>query len=149
MPQQRRAQRGAHAVAVDRLAENPKVEIILDHVVDEILGDGKEMTKLKIRNVKTNELRELNASGLFVFVGFTPNTDLIKEPVEKDEFGFIITNQNMETNIPGFFVAGDCRSQLIRQITNASGDATTASVAAEKYLEAQVENRKQESIPSS
>jgi thioredoxin reductase (NADPH) len=145
----RRDQFRAHAVAVDRLEENPKVEIITDHVVDEVVGDGKEMKKLKIRNVKTDELQELDATGLFVFVGFTPNTDLIKDPVEKDEFGFIITDQNMETNIPGLFVSGDCRSQLIRQITNASGDATTAAVAAEKYLEAQVEKQKKENAAAS
>ena len=91
----------------------------------------------------------LKQLALFVFIGFIPNTDLIKDPVEKDEGGFIITNQNMETNIPGLFVAGDCRSQLIRQITNACGDATTAAVAAEKYLEAQEEAKKSSAATAS
>lgn len=138
----RRDQFRAHAVAVDRLKENPKAEIILDTVPEEVIGDEKEMKKLRVRNVKTGEVREIEAQGLFVFVGFVPNTGLIKEPVKKDEGGFIITDQNMATNIPGLFVAGDCRSQLIRQITNAVGDATTAAVAAEKYLEAQAEGKK-------
>lgn len=131
----------AHAVALEKLRANPKVEIITDHVAEEVVGDGKEMKKLRVRNVKSGETKELEATGLFVFIGFIPNTDLIKDPVEKDEGGFIITDQNMQTNIPGLFVAGDCRSQLIRQITNAAGDATTAAVAAEKYLEAQEEAR--------
>lgn len=131
----------AHAVALDKLKANPKAEMILDHVVEEVIGDDREMKKVRLRNVKTGETSELDANGLFVFIGFIPNTDLIKDPVEKDEGGFIITDQKMETNVPGLFVAGDCRSQLIRQITNASGDATTAAVAAEKYLEAQAEKK--------
>jgi len=137
----------AHQVAVDKLADNEKAEFILDHVAEEVIGDGKEMKALRIRNVKTNETREVEANGLFVFVGFIPHTDIIKGDMEKDEAGFFVTDQNMETRIPGLFVAGDCRSQLIRQITNASGDATTAAVAAEKYLEAQADAKK-ESAPS-
>ncbi len=132
----------AHAVVLDRLKENDKAEFILDSVAEEVIGDDKEMKALRIRNVKTGETRDIEANGLFVFIGFIPNTGLIKDPVEKDEVGFIITNQNMETKVPGLFVAGDCRSQLIRQITNACGDATTAVVAAEKYLEAQEEAKK-------
>ncbi|MEE9275123.1 MAG: thioredoxin-disulfide reductase [bacterium] len=127
----------AHAVLLDRLSANEKVEMILDCVVEEVVGDEKEMKKLRLRNTKTGEESELEASGLFVFIGFIPNTDPIKDPVEFDEGGFIVTDQNMATGVPGLFVAGDVRSQLIRQITNASGDATTAAVAAEKYLEAQ------------
>ncbi len=138
----RRDQFRAHAVLVDKIRENPKVEIITDYVPEEVIGDDREMKKLRIRNVKTDETQEIDATGLFVFIGFIPNTDLIKDPVGKDEAGFILTDQNMETNVPGLFVAGDCRSQLIRQITNASGDATTAAVAAEKYLEAQEEAKK-------
>jgi len=138
----RRDQFRAHAVLVDKIRENPKVEIITDFVPEEVVGDDREMKKLRIRNVKTDEAQEIDATGLFVFIGFIPNTDLIKDHVDKDEAGFILTDQNMETNVPGLFVAGDCRSQLIRQITNASGDATTAAVAAEKYLEAQEEAKK-------
>ena len=138
----RRDQFRAHAILMDRVRENPKVEIITDHVAEEVVGDEREMKKLRVRSVKTGETKELDATGLFVFIGFIPNTDLIKDPVEKDESGFIITDQNMEASVPGLFVAGDCRSQLIRQITNASGDATTAAVAAEKYLEAQAEAKK-------
>ena len=132
----------AHAVAVDRIKESSKVEVILDTEPEEVIGDGREMKKLRVRNVKTGEGREIEAQGLFVFIGFIPNTDLIQGDPEKDEGGFLITDPNMQTSIPGLFAAGDCRSQLIRQITNAVGDATTAAVAAEKYLEAQAEGKK-------
>ena len=138
----RRDQFRAHAVAVDKLRENPKAEIILDTVPVEVVGDEREMKKLRVRNVKTGETREIEAQGLFVFIGFVPNTHLIKGDVKKDEGGFILTDQNMAASIPGLYVAGDCRSQLIRQITNAVGDATTAAVAAEKYLEAQAAGKK-------
>ena len=138
----RRDQFRAHAVAVDKLRENPKAELILDTVPVEVVGDEREMKKLRVRNVKTGETREIEAQGLFVFVGFVPNTHLIKGDVKKDEGGFILTDQNMAASIPGLYVAGDCRSQLIRQITNAVGDATTAAVAAEKYLEAQAAGKK-------
>lgn len=139
----------AHAVLIDRLRENEKVEMLLNYVVEEVIGDDKEMKKLRIRNTQTGEESELEAQGLFVFVGFLPNTDVIQVPVEKDEGGFIITDQNMQTSTPGFFVAGDVRSQLIRQITNAAGDATTAAVAAEKYLEAQEIEKKTKSTVAS
>ena len=138
----RRDQFRAHAVAVDKLRENPKAELILDTVPVEVVGDEREMKKLRVRNVKTGETREIEAQGLFVFIGFVPNTHLIKGDVKKDEGGFILTDQNMAASIPGLYVAGDCRSQLIRQITNAVGDATTAAVAAEKYLEAQAAGKK-------
>ena len=144
----RRDQFRAQAVLVDKIRDNPKIEIITDYVAEEVVGDEREMKKLRIKNVKTGEMQELDATGLFVFIGFIPNTDLIKDHVEKDDVGFILTDQNMETNVPGLFVAGDCRSQLIRQITNASGDATTAAVAAEKYLEAQEEAKKQAAAAS-
>jgi thioredoxin reductase (NADPH) len=139
----------AQQVAVDKIKDNPKVEFILDHVAEEVIGDDKEMKALRVRNVKTGETRDIDANGLFVFVGFIPNTDIIKDEVEKDEGGFIYTDQKMETCVPGLFVAGDVRSQLIRQITNASGDATTAAVAAEKYLEAQEDAKKVSTTASS
>jgi len=136
-------------VAVEKLQENPKIELMLDHVAEEVVGDDKEMKALRVRNVKTGEIKDVEANGLFVFVGFLPNTDVIKDEIEKDESGFIYTDQKMETCVPGLFVAGDVRSQLIRQITNASGDATTAAVAAEKYLEAQEDAKKVSAAASS
>jgi thioredoxin reductase (NADPH) len=84
--------------------------------------------------VKSDETSELAASGLFVFVGFRPNTGIISEHVDHDSQGYLITDANMATSIPGLFAAGDVRVQLTRQVTTAVGDATTAAIAAEKYL---------------
>jgi thioredoxin reductase (NADPH) len=103
-------------------------------VVDEIVGQPTGVSGLKLRNVKTGAESDLDVTGVFVFIGFTPNTASIKEHVDHDEFGYIVTDCDMRTSIPGLFAAGDLRSQLVRQITTAVGDATTAVFAAERYL---------------
>jgi thioredoxin reductase (NADPH) len=77
---------------------------------------------------------DLAATGLFVFVGFRPNSGIVADHVEHDDMGYLRTDPNMQTSIPGLFAAGDLRSQLTRQVTTAVGDATTAAIAAEKYL---------------
>ncbi len=80
-------------------------------------------------------------TGVFIFIGFTPNSGLIKEHFEHDEGGYIVTDWNMMTSIPGLFAAGDLRVQLTRQITTAVGDATTAVIAVEKYLAERKESK--------
>jgi thioredoxin reductase (NADPH) len=82
----------------------------------------------------TGEASSLAATGAFVFIGFRPNTGLIKQHVVHDPSGYLVTDDRMMTSIPGLFAAGDLRSQLTRQITTAVGDATTAAIAVEKYL---------------
>ena len=84
----------------------------------------------------THERRSLDATGIFVFIGFKPNTGLVKDHVVHDAMGYLQTDMNMQTSIAGLFAAGDVRAQLTRQVTTAVGDATTAAVAAEKYLTA-------------
>jgi thioredoxin reductase (NADPH) len=78
----------------------------------------------------------LPVTGIFVFIGFKPNTGILADHAEHDASGYLITDWNMATSIPGLFAAGDVRVQLTRQVTTAVGDATTAAVAAEKYLTA-------------
>jgi thioredoxin reductase (NADPH) len=118
-----------------RLFENPKVEMIWDTVVEQADGDANGLMKsLRLHNVKTAERSELAATGLFIFVGFRPNTGIIADHVRHDDMGYIVTDTNMQTSIRGLFAAGDLRSQLTRQVTTAVGDATTAAIAAEKYL---------------
>jgi thioredoxin reductase (NADPH) len=75
-------------------------------------------------------------NGCFVFIGFRPNTGIIDEHFDHDAMGYIVTDNMMQTSIPGLFAAGDLRSQLTRQVTTAVGDATTAAIAVEKYLKA-------------
>jgi thioredoxin reductase (NADPH) len=84
----------------------------------------------------TGERSNLDVGGVFVFVGFKPNTHLIEGHPKHDPGGYLITDERMMTSIPGLFAAGDVRSQLTRQITTAVGDATTAAIAVEKYLKA-------------
>ncbi|MGH2369159.1 MAG: NAD(P)/FAD-dependent oxidoreductase, partial [Chloroflexota bacterium] len=131
----RRDQLRAQKILQDRLLSNPKVEVMWDTVVDEIGGDSS-VTHLLLRNVKTGATRTLDVGGVFIFIGFKPNSDILDGQVQRDAGGHIITNHLMETGIPGIYAAGDIRAQLARQVTTAVGDATTAAIAAEKYIEA-------------
>jgi thioredoxin reductase (NADPH) len=142
----RRDEFSAQAVLRDRLfaaEEEGDVEITWNAVVERIQGDEDGVHSLKLRRVRTtedygieelDETWELEVSGVFIFIGFSPNTDILGEHLEHDAAGYIVTDRDMRTSVPGLFVAGDVRSQLVRQITTAVGDATTAVFAAEKYL---------------
>jgi thioredoxin reductase (NADPH) len=124
----------AQKLLQERALSNPKIEPIWDTVVEEIGGQDKAEW-LRLRNVKTNEEWRLDVGGVFVYVGFMPNSQIFDDSYAKDAQGFLVTNERMETHIPGVYVAGDVRSQYVRQITNAVGDATTAAVAATRYVE--------------
>jgi len=127
----------ASRILQERLFENPKIEVVWNTVAEEIVGDEQGLMKaLRIRNVETGALGSLDVSGCFVFIGFRPNTGIIDGHVDHDEMGYLRTDANMHTSIRGLFAAGDVRSQLTRQVTTAVGDATTAAIAAEKYLKA-------------
>jgi len=118
----------------DKVVAHPKIELVLDSIVDEIVGETT-VTGVAVRDVRGGEVRQLAVTGVFVFVGSQPNTFFAREHLEHDASGYLVTNADMETAVPGIYVAGDVRSQLTRQISNAVGDATVASVAAEHYLE--------------
>jgi thioredoxin reductase (NADPH) len=126
----------ASKIVQQRAFANPKIEVITDTVVDAIVGQDGLMTHAKIRNLKSGAASDLIATGIFIFIGFTPNTGMIKEHVAHDSAGYLITDANMQTSVPGLFAAGDVRAQLTRQVTTAVGDATTAAIAVEKYLTA-------------
>lgn len=132
----RRGEFRASKIVQQRLFANPKIEVIWDTVVDRIAGADGLMTHAALRHVKTGATRDLRATGVFIFVGFTPNTGVIDGHVEHDAAGYLLTDANMQTSIPGLFAAGDVRVQLTRQVTTAVGDATTAAIAVEKYLTA-------------
>lgn len=129
----RRDQFRAQKILQDQLFRNPKAEVIWNTVVEEIRGDG-EVKSVLLRNLKTGQRWEHPTQGVFIFIGFTPNTSFLEDHPAHDAGGHLITNDRMETSIPGLFAAGDVRSQLVRQITNAVGDATVAALAAEKYI---------------
>jgi thioredoxin reductase (NADPH) len=133
----RRHEFRASKIIQKRVLENAKIEVIWNTLVDRIDGDDQGLVhKLSLRHAMTGETRTLDATGIFVFIGFKPNTGILQEHVTHDPSGYIVTDTNMASSLPGLFVAGDVRAQLTRQVTTAAGDATTALIAAEKYLTA-------------
>jgi thioredoxin reductase (NADPH) len=133
----RRDELRASKILQRRVFENPKIEPIWNAVVEKVEADGQGLVNnLRLRDVNTDAKRDLPVTGMFVFIGFRPNTGIIEGHVRHDDMGYLVTDENMMTSIPGLFAAGDVRSQLTRQVTTAVGDATTAAIAAEKYLKA-------------
>jgi len=130
----RRDQLRASGIIQQRLFEHPKIEVVWDTVVDRIEGSGGAVRRLALRNVKTGRRSDLPVGGVFVFVGFRPNTGIVRGHFDHDAGGYCVTDGVMMTSIPGLFAAGDVRAQLTRQVTTAVGDATTAVIAATKYL---------------
>jgi thioredoxin reductase (NADPH) len=135
----RREQLRASAILQKRLFENPKIEVIWNKVVEEVEGGERGATGLRLRDTVTSQVSTLPVTGVFVFIGFRPNTGILKDHVKHDAAGYLITDENMMTSVPGMFAAGDLRHQLTRQITTAVGDATTAAIAVEKFLAARKE----------
>jgi thioredoxin reductase (NADPH) len=118
----------------ERALAHPKIKFLWNSVVQEIKGD-KTVKSIVVKNVKTDEVKEHETEGVFLFVGIIPKTKFLKGLVKMDEDGYILTNENCETSVEGIFAAGDCRKKLLRQITTAVGDGATAAIAAERYLE--------------
>ena len=118
----------------ERAFANPKIKFMWNSVIQEIKGD-QVVRSVLVKNVKTGEVKEVQTDGVFMFVGLMPRTSFMKEVVDMDETGYILTNENCEASVKGIFAAGDCRKKLLRQIATAVGDGATAAFAAEKYLE--------------
>jgi len=131
----RREQFRAQGMLLDEARRNPKIDFILDNVVESIDGDDT-VHSVHVRNVRTGDVSTVDVGGVFVFIGFVPNTGLVDVHVDHDAAGYYITHpMTMMTSVPGIFAAGDVRSQLTRQISTAVGDATTATIAAAKWVE--------------
>lgn len=128
----RRDQLRAEKINQEHAFANPRISFVWDSVVEEIAGE-KVVGKVIIRNVKTNTLSEIKTDGVFIYVGLIPNTAFAN--VKKDERGFIVVNDKMETSAKGIFAAGDCRVTPLRQIATAVGDGAIAAVSAERYIE--------------
>jgi thioredoxin reductase (NADPH) len=124
---------------IEQMRATGKVDEILNSVVEEIHGTDGRVSHVTVRNVEDDTRSDLPVSGVFPFVGFTPHSDIfdseLAAKIELDESGHIVTDDAMRTSVPGIFAAGDVRSQFVRQITNAVGDATTAALAAHQYVE--------------
>ena len=117
--------------------QNKKIEIIWDTVIEDVVGDKdpKNVTGVKIKNLKSNKVNELKIDGLFIAIGHDPATQLFKDQVKMDSEGYLITKpDSTETNIPGVFAAGDVKDKIFRQAVTAAGMGCMAALEAEKYL---------------
>ena len=130
----RRDQLRAGQVLQQRAFAQPKLEFIWSTVVEAIMGE-KLMSGIKLRNVKTGQSSILKVEGIFVAVGFVPNSQQFSNILELDDTGYIVTDETMATSAPGIFAAGDIRRNSPRQITAAVGDGATAAISASKYIQ--------------
>lgn len=118
---------------IDEAKANEKIEFIMESEIAEFYGDDK-LDRVKIKNMKTRELTEMNIDGVFVLIGYIPNTEMFEGIVDLTDRKEIITTRDMETNIPGVFAAGDCTAKKYRQVTTAVADGTIAGLAAVEYV---------------
>ena len=133
----RRNELRAEKLLQKKLMENKKIEIIWDSVVEEVIGDEdpKNVKGLKIKNVKTNDIKELKIDGLFIAIGHDPATQLFKDQLNMDKEGYLLTKpDSTETNIPGVFAAGDVKDKIFRQAVTAAGMGCMSALEAEKFL---------------
>ena len=130
----RRDKLRADKIVQERAFKNPKIEFIWDSVATEINGTSN-VEKLLIKNVQTNEIKELNVDGVFPYIGFSPNVDLINGQIQQNEQGFIKTDEYLNTSIKGVYAIGDVRQTPLRQVITAAADGAIAAVSAIKYLE--------------
>jgi thioredoxin reductase (NADPH) len=107
------------------------IEFIWDTVVEEIVGE-EAVEKVIMKNVKTGEMTEKNVEGVFIYVGINPNTGIVE--LEKNDNGFIITNENMETSVKGIYAAGDCRVSPLWQVVTAVADGAVAAISVQEYV---------------
>jgi len=118
-----------------RLMSEPGIELVLNTIVAEIKGDGRTVNSVTIENTDTKEKREVPVDGVFIFIGYLPNNQLLPVGIRTNEQGFVITDDKCETNVPGIFVAGDLRQKFANQIVVAAADGCIAALAAAHYVE--------------
>lgn len=131
----RRDQLRAQKILQERAFQNEKIEFIWDTVVEKINGKDGKVSSLTLKNVKTGETKEFETDGVFIYIGTDPLSEPFKSLGIVNEDGYIPTNENMETKVPGIFAAGDVREKELRQIVTATGDGSIAAEAAIKYIE--------------
>ena len=130
----RRDEFRASKIMTHRALEHPKIDVIWNTVIDEVVGDGS-VTSLRLRDVLTGETSDLAVDGLFVAIGHTPNTDIFKGQLELDDAGYILANGNTMTSVEGVFAAGDVVDKVYRQAITAAGMGCSAAIDAERWLE--------------
>jgi thioredoxin reductase (NADPH) len=127
----------AEKIMQDRLFANPKIKVVWNSALEEVLGDGTGVTGAKIRNVETNALTELPVHGVFIAIGHKPATEIFKGQIDMDKEGYLVTKPgSANTNIPGVYAAGDVMDRTYRQAVVAAGMGCIAALDAEKYIAA-------------
>lgn len=131
----------ASKIMLDRARNNPKIEFIVNATVDEVLGDGKSMTGIKLKSSITNEITEKKLDGLFIAIGHQPNTKLFKDILDMNDVGYLNTKSDSTyTNIPGVFACGDVQDAIYRQAITAAGTGCMAALDAERWMDANGES---------
>ncbi len=134
----RRDELRASKIMADRATSHPKIEMAWNSVVDEILGDDSGVTGVRLKNLKTGELKEVPCKGYFSAIGHKPNTDPFVGQLDMDEIGYLVAN-GVKTKLPGVFVAGDVSDAIYRQAVTAAGTGCAAALEAERFLESEGE----------
>ena len=124
----------ADKIVQERAFKNPKINFIWNAVPVEIKGENT-VSELIIKNTKTDEVSSLKTDGVFPYIGFAPNSQLFASQLDMDSAGFIVTDEYMQTSVPGVYAAGDIRTTPLRQIITAAADGAVAATSAIKYLE--------------
>jgi thioredoxin reductase (NADPH) len=130
----RRDKLRSEKILQERALNNPKIEMLWDSVVEKIEGEYG-VSKLQLKNVKTEEISSIDVQGVFIYIGYNPNTEFLAGLANLDEQNYLLTDENMATNSVGVYAAGDVRAKPLKQIATAVGDGATAAMSAEKYIE--------------
>jgi thioredoxin reductase (NADPH) len=133
----RRHEFRAEKIMQERLFKNPKIEVLWDSVLEDVIGDQNPLgvTGARIRNLKTDAITDLAVDGIFIAIGHDPNTSLFKGQVEQDDEGYIITKPGTtQTNVPGVFAAGDVQDKIYRQAVTAAGTGCMSALEAESFI---------------
>jgi len=129
----RRQELRATRIVQEKASAEPKIKFLWDTVIEAVEGEDS-VKRLRLRNVLTGEKSTLDVGGIFVSIGFRPNTQYLEGMVPLDAGGYVITNEKMETGVAGIYAAGDIRANSIRQVIAATGDGATAAIYAERFL---------------
>jgi thioredoxin reductase (NADPH) len=125
----------ASKILQERLLSEAGIKLILNAIITEIRGDGRTVDSVMIKNTETGEKGEIPTEGVFIFIGYSPNNQLVPSGVHTSEQGFVITDEKCETNVPGIFAVGDLRQKFANQIVVAAADGCIAALAAAHYVE--------------
>jgi len=129
----RRDRLRASQIMQDRIMKNPRISLVLDSTIGEILGE-RHVTGVRLENVKNHRSTTMPADGVFIAIGYTPNTEILKGKIDLDPKGYVVTKNETETNIPGVFAAGDVRDYRYRQAITAAADGCKAAIDADRFL---------------